>query len=216
MAVGIGSDLVFVCAANVCRSPLMELTFAARATQNEPGWRVTSRGVDVRRELPMCGVSRSLVDADSALQRRASEHLSAPLMADEIEAFDLIITASRAERAAVARLAPAARARTFTLLEATQLSAGLTTASNGAVRQSGMDLAEFVALLDAQRGSGQMSQVPLATGRSRRLLRGVSVDSLDLPDRHDLRGSRRHRQMLSAVLEVTTALHTQLSRCVQP
>lgn len=214
----VGSEVLFVCAANVCRSPLMELTFRELSGTAEDSWRVASRGVSVKTSLPMCEVAASLI-IEPESRRRASAHRSVPAVAEEMEQFGLIITASRAERAAVARLSPAARSRTFTLLEATRLGAGLTEAPESVVSTSSErrnTLARYVAHLDAQRGIGLAPEVPGAHGRAARLLRKATVEVMDLPDRHELRASRHHRRMLDAARGVTAVLHAQLTQLAQP
>ncbi len=117
--------VMFVCAMNVCRSPLMAFVFfEALATGSDPaGWEVTSRGTSVLRSDPMCEVSASLITGSEAGDAFVETHASKPLVAAELESQGLILVASRAERSKIAHLNPGLRSSTFTVREALALGA---------------------------------------------------------------------------------------------
>lgn len=110
--------ILTVCTANICRSPMMERL--------------------LRRALPEASVESSgtFARVGAPLEERAGEVLRTlgadptgfegrQLEREHIDSADLVITASREHRAAVARLDPRAVRRTFTLRELARLVEGL-------------------------------------------------------------------------------------------
>jgi len=113
--------ILAACTANICRSPAIELLLrSALADAGVPvgAVEVSSAGVDAREGATRCARSRSLLSAygvdDVELWTTGARRLTA----EDVRSADLILTASRTHRAAVARLLPAARTRTFTLRQA--------------------------------------------------------------------------------------------------
>jgi protein-tyrosine phosphatase len=113
--------ILAVCTANICRSPAIELLL--RSALEDAGVppdavEVSSAGVDARDGATRCARSRSLLAAygvdDVELWTTGARRLSP----DDLRGADLILTASRAHRAEVARMLPATRTRTFTLRQA--------------------------------------------------------------------------------------------------
>lgn len=118
--------VVFVCTANVCRSPVAELLFLHRAVSaGWPSLSISSAGVR--------GLAGQALDIQMATRLRrdgvASENFKARhLMPDQVESAKLILTAEVEHRSAVVQLAPRALTRTFTMLEfvrLVELSGGL-------------------------------------------------------------------------------------------
>jgi protein-tyrosine phosphatase len=118
-----GSDpfrVLLVCSANVYRSPLAEFSLRRLLQQTRGQWLVGSAGVIARAGLPLNRrVAELLGEAESPAW--ASRRLSAGLITDS----DLILTAEREHRAAVARLVPAAARRTWTLRQFARAAADL-------------------------------------------------------------------------------------------
>ncbi len=111
--------ILFVCHANICRSPMAE-RLARKALG--PAVEVSSAGTHAWDGAEMHPYTAQVLaerGADSA--GFASRPLTARLVADA----DLVLTASRAQRAACATLLPAAARRTFTLRQFGRLAASL-------------------------------------------------------------------------------------------
>jgi protein-tyrosine phosphatase len=111
------SRLVFVCHANHCRSPMMELLLRAALAGPAaagPALLVSSAGTHARAGTP----------AHPFAVRALAEHGvdatgwgATPLDVDGVERADLVLTAAVAQRDEVVALSAAAAGRTFTLLD---------------------------------------------------------------------------------------------------
>jgi len=114
--------LLFVCAGNVCRSPLAEglatAWVARQVAQGSPDMRINSAGIEaaVGREMDPKSV-RALSRLGGRPPARAAKALT-PEMADEA---DLLLTMTRRHRRTVLEMSPRGLQRTFTLLEAADL-----------------------------------------------------------------------------------------------
>lgn len=180
--------LLFVCAMNVCRSPLMAFTFASAlaADSDRTGWTIASWGTSVTRRDPMCDVSASLIQTSEAGESFAASHVSSPIVPSQLAAQDIIIVATRSERGKVAALNPDLRSRTFTLREAIVLGKAAPTSaelefivrnrpSNQRLRLGG-----YTQLLHIRRGT-----VPMPVARKPLPFIGrPASDPIDLPDVH--------------------------------
>jgi protein-tyrosine phosphatase len=118
--------VLFVCHANLCRSPMAERlacrAFADRLDADAAQLVVGSAGTHARAGLAMHpGAVRALgergIDADGFASR--------PVTPDLIAGADLVLTATRAQRAACVTLDPASVRYTFTLRQFGRMSAGL-------------------------------------------------------------------------------------------
>lgn len=166
---------------------------------------VISRGVDVTHIHRMCGVGLDLLEGREAAD--ASRHRSASLEGEDLDAADLVITATRAERAEIARMRPAMRDRTFTLQEAVALGAARALAPEPfAVDASGVaPLREYAAVIHSRRGS-----VALETQeRPKVLLRRATGDPQDIVDVHHAR-PKPHLETLKRVRSSVFQLHLQI------
>jgi protein-tyrosine phosphatase len=114
--------LLFVCHANICRSPMAErlarlewgdavtaMATASAGTHARAGDAMHPGTAEVLRELG--------ADADGFSSR--------PLSGDLLHLADVVLTATRAQRAHCARLAPATIGRTFTIRQFGRLSAAV-------------------------------------------------------------------------------------------
>ncbi len=178
--------VLFVCEANVCRSAMMEAVF--RAAVPGAAWRVSSAGTRVvAHRLSMCEVSAAVSDVDP--RRHVARQVDAAMLRDH----DLVITASRAERAALGAMAPTLRWRTFTLREALILSGGLADGRGDAGVDGHLSILErYASALHRRRGI-----VDVPRTRRRFPVGREPDDPLDLPDVHGARLSR-HRSVLDA------------------
>lgn len=109
-------EILMVCTANICRSPLAEhlLRDAMCDAQTWTRFQVSSAGIRGWDSAPM--------DAEMTAELRrlggdASRFRSQSLVAAHCQEADLILTATSEHRAFVLELAPRALRRTFTLLE---------------------------------------------------------------------------------------------------
>lgn len=195
--------LVFVCEANVCRSPLMELVL--RADTDDREWRVASAGAHVApRGTRMCALSAETAVAAGTggdMRTLADAHRSVPLEAATVGEVDLVLTATRAERGVVAALRPEMRSRAFTLREAVQLGAepfgSDEIAALSPPRGDGHPvdgLARYAVALHARRG------LVTPPTRRRSLLGRPLPHPFDTPDAHH-GALRAHRAMLAATVD---------------
>lgn len=106
-------EVLFVCTANMCRSPMAEGIAAALLAE---------RGMAV--EVSSCGIrtdgSPAAGRAVELMARRGidlTEHLSTPLTAERLARADLVVAMSRRHAREVFLVEPAALGRTFTLRE---------------------------------------------------------------------------------------------------
>lgn len=206
--------LLFLCKMNVCRSPLMAVTFAeALAAANDwDDWTVSSQGTAVVRPESICDVSASLLSDSEAGASFASSHFSSPIAVAQLAAQDLILVASRAERGKVAQLQPALRARTFTVREAIALGRPpITTADLDLLARSSDSnqearLAGYPQLLHQRRGSVAM---PLPR-QSLPFSRKRPVDPIDIPDAHHEK-LKQHVAILKGTKDDVRTLYGQIS-----
>lgn len=111
--------VLFVCTANICRSPSAErlLRKAVAAHPQLSGTEGDSAGTEAIPGMSGCRIAPAL-ESDST-------HVSARLDLETIAAADLILAAERAHVGVILRLDPAARSRTFTLRHAGRIAAWL-------------------------------------------------------------------------------------------
>lgn len=206
--------LMFVCAMNVCRSPLMAFTFAdALATEStdNANWSVISRGTGVLRTDSMCDVSASLITMSESGRKFAQAHGSRPVVSAELQAQDLILVASRAERAKIAQMNPRLRSRTFTVREALALGAPAVTPADveliarTRVPHQKNRLDGYTQLLHQRRGI-----VPLPSARRSPLSFRTPSDPLDIPDVHHQKRAS-HTSMLKTAQAEVRLLHDQIT-----
>lgn len=196
-------SILFVCSANVCRSPLMQHAFLDSVAHADD-WSVASAGVSAREGTPPCDLAISYVRADKAYALAAA-HRAVPLDRDLLQA-KLVIVASRAERAAIAQHSPELRWRVFTLSEAVYLGRSAAPRYPGERARPGT-LEQYAQLLDSHRG---MLVLPRPRNQRRYLSNWEQPHPLDIPDGHHLR-RRAHTNTLKRVRAEITEFATQLS-----
>lgn len=188
--------ILFVCTANVCRSPLMAYSFFD-AVDPIHDWTVTSRGIAAENGRSMCNVAAEVFSQREKTTVDIDTHRSMRIAVRDVEVADIIVTASKQERSAVARLDPASRSRTFTLREALALAASGPDGVIGKVS----DLEEFAERLHVRRGA-----VELAPTRTRGW-GGRSAGAVDITDVHQRRLFTHRR-----VLRTTNAAAAEFAR----
>ena len=210
-----GRLLIFLCGANVCRSPAMEFLTTRPMRELDVGqsWRFMSAGTSAVEAQRMCSSSaaalRGLPGGEAFVEAKRSHRLTPELVARA----GLIVVATREERSAVARLAPEARSRTFTMVEAALLAESAAARDMGPTGGGPVTLGQLAALLHDNRGVLVAEHPSWVNAR----LRGRSYrpPTLDIGDVHT-GGARTHRPVLRDVRwasqHLTGALHRVLGR----
>ena len=113
--------MLVVCAANICRSPYTQALLQdwITVTGREGEITVWSAGVAAYPGDPMCGHAADHARVDPFAH--AARELDPGMLIDA----DLILTAERSQRGAVARMLPSSRPRLFTLRQAGRLGTAL-------------------------------------------------------------------------------------------
>ncbi len=107
-------NILVVCTGNICRSPMAEQLLRANFADADLDVEISSAGTGAADGQPMETVAATL---SRTLGGEPHRFLSRVLRADAVAGADLILTATRAHRADVARLLPRAAPHTFTLEE---------------------------------------------------------------------------------------------------
>jgi protein-tyrosine phosphatase len=186
----VDGTLLVVCAANVCRSPYAAFLLA----QELPDAVVRSAGITARAGDALCGFTRERIAALPAGEAFAGAHVTTRLDAAAVAAADLILTASEAERSAVAVMDPAARSRAFTLVEASFSAAALAPSESGDT-----SLAALAARMHGQRGLVAMPPVR----RRHRLSPFRSTHGIAIPDAH-IGDTRKHDEVYRAITDAVS------------
>lgn len=209
--------VLFVCQANVCRSPLMAFEFAASlASSGETAsWSVSSRGTTVPSGTSVCDLTAELAMRSRTDEDVVHAHVPTEFSDEALDSYDLILVATKTERARIAQAAPTLRARTFTLREA--ISLGEAGAAIPGEREAlarlrdasdADDLRVYAQLLHGRRGL-----VAPGRGQRRAFLAVTGVrreDPFDIPDAHHEK-AKAHRAVLQAVQTDVRMFHSQVA-----
>jgi protein-tyrosine phosphatase len=110
-----GTDVLFVCTANLCRSPVAEHLLRARLQAlGRPDLTVTSRGLWAETGSPMDPAMAALLAAEGV---PSHSFTARRLSAEEIAGAGLVLTATTLHRSSVVQLCPPSLSKVFTLLE---------------------------------------------------------------------------------------------------
>jgi protein-tyrosine phosphatase len=197
--------VLIVCTANICRSPLAEYVIDD-SFRNSPGFEavtVGSGGFHPIRNGHICPEVRMTRSGDQ-WNEFTENHTSLRATAFKVSHARLILTASRSSRAAMAKIDPDSRSRTFTLREAAWL--GEDFVHDPAL--SGADVvSEYASYLNSQRG---LKPRPIPKKRAfRRATR--ADDMLSIVDGHNL-DSLKHRRTIEQVEQVASEIARQITR----
>ena len=107
-------NVVVICRANHCRSPLMEFLLRQQAQLRNLGWTVSSAGTEALPRIPMHPYSAAYL-ANRGMDTEG--WLSRPLNASVLADADLVLTATQEQRAAVEAMDPYLVGSTFPLLQ---------------------------------------------------------------------------------------------------
>lgn len=106
-------DVLVVCTANLCRSPMIEALLRAGLAGSASAWSVTSAGTHAGDGRPVHPfTAQALADHDLTLPPGWA---SRQLLPEHVERADLVLTAARSHRSDVVRTLPTASARVFTV-----------------------------------------------------------------------------------------------------
>jgi len=157
--------VLFVCTANHCRSPMAEHLLRRELSTRDLDWSVASAGTRAEEYRPMHA------SAARVLARRGIEVGDWGAHRVDGEAVlraDLVLTAGEEHRAAVARLAPSAMARTFTLLQFAHLTAALPMAGGLTRQEFGPALLDHAVRMrgTAQPLARELREIPDPMGHS--------------------------------------------------
>ncbi len=173
-----------VCRANYCRSPITEviLQAAADAVVGPGGWAVSSAGIDVRFSADMHPLAREVL-ADRGYQ--PGHHQTHQVDGADLADADLILTSSRAHRAAVVTRSPAAIGRTFTLLQFARLADLVDPIDASDAQQSGLALIREAKLAraDVLHGGPELDNLVDPMGRPRPAFEACADTVRDAIDR---------------------------------
>ena len=194
-------SILVVCSANICRSPYTQALLQdwAAVTGREDEITVSSAGVAAYPGDPMCGHAPDHARVDPFAH--AARELDPAMLIDA----DLILTAERSQRGAVARMLPSSRPRLFTLRQAGRLGIALA-----------------VPLMDGQLPEGAP---PLPVGTVERLgwlvreldaARGLLAASPEAEaDIADLHGPGPHDDAFSQVAAAVASLTSSFTACLR-
>ena len=153
-----GEDLLVVCTANVCRSPLAMRRFATAFAGSEHlgGVTVSSAGTRTDEGWTMCTVSAGQLSEDPEDQAFAAAHRSRPLTRKAVTEAALVIAMEREQRSAIAQLAPGSQAKVYTLREVD----GLLSVLRERGVETPVDLAGLARALHSVRGFAPLPPEP--------------------------------------------------------
>ncbi|MEU1686677.1 low molecular weight phosphatase family protein [Micromonospora sp. NPDC005707] len=160
--------VLFVCHANMCRSPMAE--FIARRLLRDLPVAVTSAGTDA---LDGAAMHPYAVEVAAGTGADPAAFRTRRLRPEHLTRAALVLTATRRQRSVCTALAPAALSRTFTLRQFARLAAAAT--------------AEAAEATEPAEPAGPVAESPLlaavvAAARARGRLQPATPDADDLRD----------------------------------
>jgi protein-tyrosine phosphatase len=116
--------ILVVCSANICRSPAAAQILTSELAQVITPLAVSSAGTEALVGQPACQIMQELiaVDTTNASSPEVSKHRSRQVTKAAVESSDFVIALEHHHLDFLAQLAPQARARNFTLKQASRLA----------------------------------------------------------------------------------------------
>lgn len=136
--------ILFVCAANHCRSPMAEYLLRQQAMEADVPWLIGSAGTEALPDQPVHPLVAELLAARGL---DTSSFRSRALSPELLKQQNLVLTMTDSLRSEVIQAEPRVASRTFTLRQLSHLLLAATPAAEAASHQRGPDL-----LRRAQRG----------------------------------------------------------------
>lgn len=183
-----GSILV-LCRGNLARSPIAATLLESRLLDTQV--QIASAGLSAERGRPASEVMASL--APRGVSRRLQAFESRPVSAEMIQSADLVLTATRHQRAETVQRVVSALTKTFTLREFAALAQEIDSKARQD-RTAITSVSELVALVPAVRG-----------------LRTLADGEFDVPDPYG-RSKRTNRRAYAMIDDAVTVLADVLTR----
>lgn len=189
-----------VCSANVCRSPLAELTLGEVGRRNATPVRFASAGLEARAGSTMCHTAaRNIPDEPAA-------HAARQLDRELATSAGIILTMEKEQRGQVARIAPGTQAKTFTLTEAAALLDLLRPMVSDGSQARLSSMSDVAAALHGLRG-----RLPLERpSRRRRELHSTTGAWMSIPDGHN-QSTSAHNSVVAGVRETAVRVANGLA-----
>lgn len=196
--------VLFVCAANVCRSPTAAEIFTGSLPQSLSPTIVTeSAGINAEPGAPWCPVAQRWVARHGLPTGKPTEHRSRHLTPTKMSRAGLILVADSEVKSAVLRADLRTRRRLFTLLEAAALAGGvesaLADARSGHAGGSLLQLEQVPRPLGDRRLEWLVGEMDAARGLVVPVGRKRRASVIDIRDPHVGRRSPSHGAALRAV-----------------
>lgn len=191
--------ILVVGAANVCRSPYAAILLGHLLAREGREWIVSSAGTDAVPGAPLCAHAHERLYSEG-VPHEALGHLARPLLLQDVEDAELILTTAAEQRAKVALLSPRSTARTFTLLEAVRLSTAVRVPVGGPPP-------DLRSLVDGLQAARPLTAIPPHKRSARRVPH--STAAVDLPDLHLAAGD--HRATLGRVHDLVQQITALVS-----
>ncbi|WP_193611440.1 hypothetical protein [Nocardioides lijunqiniae] len=202
-----------VCAANVCRSPLMAVGLEHSLAAHGLGADVVvlSAGAVATTDAGVCPDVERLTRARGLPWLALGRHRSTPLTDELVDRADLVVTADRGLRSEVLKRArPGSTGRTFTLREAAELADPASARVQGHTVDD--QLRSLVAQMNHTRGFIDLPGVERVTSRALPWRR-LDVHTHDVPDAHD-EPRAPHGVVCRLVVPAAERIATSLARGV--
>lgn len=107
-------SVLFVCTANICRSPMAMGLLRAKVEQEADEWRIESAGVWAQNGQPAAVFTRQVL-ADRGIE--LGNFRSRPITRELVESFNLILTMERGQKEALRAAFPQQASKVFLLTE---------------------------------------------------------------------------------------------------
>jgi protein-tyrosine phosphatase len=220
--------ILFVCTANICRSPSAQAVALHRLRADGLSGQITvvSAGTRAAEGRGWCPEARKHVSTDPETEATMDAHEAHQLSRSGISKATIVVTADRQTSAEVVRLDPSVRSRLFTMREAGALAQLVIDAAAVPAGRSGPDVGSPVRPLttdvdpaarlqwlagEMDAGRGQVSF--LSERRKRHLFRTerVAVLDVDIVDAHADSGRGSHRRNLPGLTSSVGQLMTSVT-----
>lgn len=174
--------VLFVCRANLCRSPLAEHLLRAKLKAHQTRWTVRSAGIAARDGEPLLPATKMVLGEHGIEVARWQTSRLTPNL---VRMADLVLTAEVEQRRGVVSMAPAAVARTFTLLEFARL----------------LSLSGWSITADKSSTLADSLIAAAAAGRDRPQLRDTQATDISDPIRRPISELRETTKQIDRALE---------------